>query len=278
MLGAITLEMALRAEVSLRQTIHTKVAGANLRCAWRARRHSIFHVNTQVSIATELASSIIPRCRTASITLRTHLPHTHIAIMAGAPIITFKAGRCTFNQRKVSAVPTPGYIYMYSEDDLLHFCWRPRTAPSTEPELDLIMFPQDGTFRPLIREESDDDMWSPTNGRIFELSFVSSSQRHFFWMQAKSQAADGDPSWFSHRDQRLGSIIDSLLQGEEVDVQDEIDALIRREDGRDDDDEEGDGMDVDQEPASAQRGSGGAGQGAAGGNTSRQGGASGGRA
>jgi hypothetical protein len=199
--------------------------------------------------------------------------------MATAPIITFKAGRCTFNQRKVSAVPTPGYIYMYSEDDLLHFCWRPRTAPSTEPELDLIMFPQDGTFRPLIREERDDDMWSPTNGRIFELSFVSSSQRHFFWMQAKSQAADGDPSWFSHRDQRLGSIVDSLLQGEEVDVQDEIDALLRRpDDDDDDDDEEGDGMDVDQEPASAKRGSGGASQGAAGGNTSRQGGASGGRA
>jgi hypothetical protein len=198
--------------------------------------------------------------------------------MATAPIITFKAGRCTFNQRKVSAIHTPGYIYMYSEDDLLHFCWRPRSAPSTEPELDLIMFPQDGTFRPLIREERDDDMWSPTNGRIFELSFVSSSQRHFFWMQAKSQAADGDPSWFSHRDQRLGSIVDSLLQGEEVDVQEEIDALRRRDDDDDDEDEEGDGMDVDQDSAPAQRGSGGASQGAAGGNTSREGGASGGRA
>ncbi|KAF1825900.1 uncharacterized protein K489DRAFT_376289 [Dissoconium aciculare CBS 342.82] len=197
--------------------------------------------------------------------------------MATAPIITFKAGRCTFNQRKVSAVPTPGYIYMYSEDDLLHFCWRPRSAPSTEPELDLIMFPQDGTFRPVVREERDEEMWSPTNGRIFELSFVSSSQRHFFWMQAKTQAEDGDPSWFSLRDQRLGQIVDSLLQGEEVDVQEEIEAL-RRHDSSPEDDGEGDddGMDVDQEPEPAKRGSGGAGSGAAG--NVRQGGASGGRA
>ena len=199
--------------------------------------------------------------------------------MAATPLITFKAGRCEVNGRKVTAVPTPGYLYLYSEDDLIHFCWRPRSAPSTEPEIDLLMIPSDGHFYPLLREEGAEDLHSPTNGRIFALKFSSSSQKHLFWMQSKSQHKNGSPSWFSQRDQRLGQIVDALLHGEDIDVDGEIEDL-RRNGGSDGDD---DAMDVD-EGGSGRRETGGAGQGATGGDTreegeaSREGGADGARA
>ena len=59
--------------------------------------------------------------------------------MAAAPLITFKAGRCEQVGRKVKPVATPGYVYLYlgEEDELLHFCWRPRNKPSTDPEVDV---------------------------------------------------------------------------------------------------------------------------------------------
>ena len=50
------------------------------------------------------------------------------------------------------------------------------------------------------------------------LKFSSSNERHFFWMQAKSQHKEGTASWFSQRDQHLGEIINQLLSGDEVDI------------------------------------------------------------
>jgi hypothetical protein len=205
-------------------------------------------------------------------------------IMADAPLITFKAGRCDFSGRKVTPQATPGYIYLYAEDELMHFCWRPRSAATTDPDLDLIMFPQDGHFYPLLKEQGVEDLHSPTNGRIFVLTFTSSSQKHYFWMQSKSQSKEGHDSWFSQRDQRLGQIIDALLQGEDVDVQGEIEDMARG--GGDDGgaDGEGDLMDLDGGPGLERRETGGAGQDATGGDpraegeSSREGGADGGRA
>ena len=162
--------------------------------------------------------------------------------MATAPLITFKAGQCEFSGRKVTPNETKGYIYLYSEDELLHFCWRPRSAPSTEPTVDLIMFPQDGHFYPLLKEQGTEELHSPTNGRIFVLKFNSSNQKHFFWMQSKARG--DDPSHFSERDQRLGQIIDSLLQGEDVDVAGEVEEL--RRDGHDSGPNgDADAMDID---------------------------------
>ena len=80
------------------------------------------------------------------------------------------------------------------------------------------MFPGDSTFTPYTGPTSSEETKSPTNGRIYMLKFSSSSQRHFFWLQAKSQHPNGDPSWFSARDKRLGEIINQVLGGEEVDV------------------------------------------------------------
>lgn len=94
----------------------------------------------------------------------------------------------------------------------------------SQPELELVMVPTDGTFVPYKDKEASSESYtkSPTNGRIFVLKFQSSTQRHLFWMQSKSQHPQGDPAWFSPRDLKLGEIVDQLLQGQEVNVREEV--------------------------------------------------------
>jgi len=206
--------------------------------------------------------------------------------MATSPLITFKAGQCTATGRSIKPQPTPGYLYIYNEDDFLHLCWRPRSVPSDQPEVDLLMIPGDGSFQPLVKNPGAESVESPTSGRIFVLKFESSSQRHYFWMQSKTQHREGKLNWFSQRDQKLGQIVDALLQGEEVNVEEEVrDMRGGGGDGGMDGDGDADAMEVDQEGAGLSRqGSGGAGQDATGGDTrdegeaSREGGADGGRA
>ncbi|KAF3480167.1 uncharacterized protein GIQ15_05514 [Arthroderma uncinatum] len=214
--------------------------------------------------------------------------------MSISPIITFKGGICdldtTVTPNAVKPQPTPGYIYLYSEDDLVHFCWRPRSAPIDEPELDLVMVPSDGTFTPYkpTSAQTPSNAERPTNGRIYVLKFASSSQRHLFWLQSRSQHEQGNPAWFSARDLKLGQIVNTLLQGEDIDVQDAIDSLPRDEggnDGGDDDETMEDVEGTDHNPERQRHGgSGGAGPGATGGDIreegqeSREGGADGGRA
>lgn len=204
--------------------------------------------------------------------------------MAANPLITFKAGRCAFSGKKVTPEPAPGYLYIYTDDDLPHFCWRPRHAPASEPALDLTMIPSDGHFEPWLREYGAEELHSPTNGRVYALRFESSSQKYFFYLQSRGQHAEGDPSWFSERDQRLGQVVNAILQGEEVDVEGEIAELRNHRDGGDG---RGDEMDLDEqepEPRSRHESTGGAGADATGGDprdegeASREGGADGGRA
>ena len=212
--------------------------------------------------------------------------------MSISPIITFKAGLCeldtTSSPSKVKPLPTPGYIYIYGDEDLLHFCWRPRSAPLDSPELDLIMFPTDGSFTPYepTSSQKPSNPKRPTNGRIYALKFSSSSQRHLFWLQSRSQQESGDPAWFSARDLKLGQIVNTLLQGENIDVQQAIASLPADQSGPDGDDDEtmedveGQNQDTDHQRS----GSGGAGPGATGGDVreegheAREGGADGGRA
>ncbi|KAI9738951.1 MAG: hypothetical protein M1818_005265 [Claussenomyces sp. TS43310] len=159
--------------------------------------------------------------------------------MSISPIITFKAGKCEVDTAskpyKVSAVADPGYIYLYSEDEMIHFCWRARNVPLDAPELDLMIL-GDARFEP-YEYKSSDQPTAKTNGRIFALKFSSSSQRYLFWLQSKSQARNGDPSWFSPRDLKIGQIVDTLLQGEDVNVSDEIAQIQGNERGDGDDDE-----------------------------------------
>ncbi|TAQ88333.1 hypothetical protein B7494_g3333 [Chlorociboria aeruginascens] len=205
--------------------------------------------------------------------------------MSNSPIITFKAGKCEIDTSsrpyKVTPVPTPGYIYLYAEDELVHFCWRERSKPMNHDDnLDLVMFPTDGHFEPYEYKTSNQPT-SKTNGRIFALKFSSSSQRYLFWLQSKPQARNGDASWFSPRDLKIGQIVDTLLQGEEVNVTDEI-SQVRGGGGDNDGDETME--DIEGHGDSAEGGSGGAGPGATGGDIreegegAREGGADGGRA
>ena len=141
------------------------------------------------------------------------------------------------------------------------------------------MFPTDGHFEP-YEYKSREEATSKTNGRIVALKFTSSSQRHLFWLQSKPQFSD--PSKFSDRDRKICSIVDNLLQGEEINIQQEI-AEARNSGGdADGDDAMEDVEDLgDSEPHG---GSGGAGAGATGGDIreegeeAREGGADGGRA
>jgi hypothetical protein len=173
-------------------------------------------------------------------------------------------------------------VHQLTSLEFVHFCWRPRDRPLDQSDLDLIMIPGDGSFQPYTGKDSVDDsenIKSPTDGRIFVLKFSSSSQRHLFWLQSKSQHPRG-ASWFSERDLKIGQVIDLLLTGEEIDVQAEL-AGISNSSGNDEDESM-----EDVEPSSRNRhgSTGGAGAGATGGDIrdegeeSREGGADGGRA
>ncbi|KAM0332263.1 hypothetical protein ACHAQA_002539 [Verticillium albo-atrum] len=190
--------------------------------------------------------------------------------MSILPLITFKAGMCDVeaeeNPRKVKPQSRPGYIYLYSDDDLIHFCWRERDRLMDDPELDLVMVPTDGQFVPHI---SNEHATSKTNGRIFVLKFASSSARHFFWLQSKSQSPSGDPSWFSPRDRKIGDIVHELLQGEDVDVERELAPVTSGHD--DDDDEDMEDADNDRSGRTARGGGGGAGADATGGDVREEG-------
>ncbi|KAF7546749.1 hypothetical protein G7046_g9212 [Stylonectria norvegica] len=209
--------------------------------------------------------------------------------MSIAPLITFKAGLCDLDTSskpyKVKPQPEKGYIYLYSEDGLVHFCWRKRSDPMTDPELDLMMIPSDGSFVPYEYNTSPQPT-SKTDGRIFALKFSSSSQRYLFWLQSKAQGRDGDPSYFSARDRKIGDIVHRLLQGDEFDVTRELSSVRNTDDRPDDEDDETmeDAEGSRDPPDHRGSGSGGAGADATGGDIreegegSREGGADGARA
>ena len=150
------------------------------------------------------------------------------------------------------------------------------------------MVPTDGTFTPYepTSAEQPTNPKRPTNGRIYVLKFTSSSQRHLFYLQSRSQHPNAEPAWFSARDLKLGQIVNTLLQGEEVDVEEAIASLPADQNGSGGDDDETmeDVEGTDHDPNHNRGGSGGAGPDATGGDIreegqeAREGGADGGRA
>lgn len=90
------------------------------------------------------------------------------------------------------------------------------------------MVPTDGRFLPYPDSplnEPNEQSERRTNGRIFVLSFQSSTQRHMFWLQSKSQHSKGNPSYFSPLDLKRGEIVNRLLQGDDFNVQEELDSV-----------------------------------------------------
>ncbi|KAI9800987.1 MAG: hypothetical protein M1825_003521 [Sarcosagium campestre] len=212
--------------------------------------------------------------------------------MSIQPILTFRAGICDIDHDKtppkVKPRAQPGYVYLYPEDDLMHFCWRPQSAFMDQAELDLVMVPGDASFKPYNQNKSQ-RVQDPKNGRIFALKFSSSSQRHLFWMQSRTTSQQESLNWFSPRDLKLGEVVNQLLQGEELDMTAAVEE-IRQAGGHSlNNDSDSDESMEDVEGAGRGRrhrpsGSGGAGPGATGGDIreegeeSREGGADGGRA
>lgn len=103
-----------------------------------------------------------------------------------------------------------------------------------QPQLDLTMVPGDGSFSP-FKFNSEGLPISPTNGRVFVLRFQSSTQRYLFWLQSKSQHLRGDPAWFGPRDLRLGLIVDRLLQGDTLNIAEELASISNYRGGNDGD-------------------------------------------
>lgn len=136
------------------------------------------------------------------------------------------------------------------------------------------MVPTDGYFVP-YESNLKATPGAKTNGRVFVLKFRSSSQRHMFWLQSKPQGRNGDPSWFSPRDLKIGQIVDALLQGDEVNVQQELGTVVNTDNderrGGDDNDESMEDVDGHGGQNDSQGGTGGAGAGATGGDVREEG-------
>jgi 26S proteasome regulatory subunit N13 len=106
----------------------------------------------------------------------------------------------------------------------------------SEPSLKLVMIAGDGQFMPYNHKKYDPTRKSYTNGRIFVLKFQSSTQRHLFWLQSKSQDPNGDPAYFSQRDLKIGWMVDRLLQGDDVNVEQEVAEIGNDQGGEEGDD------------------------------------------
>lgn len=140
--------------------------------------------------------------------------------MATSPLITFKAGTCVVDQSskpyKVVPSPTLGLLYLYAEENLIHFCWRERgKSVHDEENLDLVILPADCRFCPYENAPAH------VNGRIFVLKFSSSSQRYFFWLQSRPHDSK-QPGRFSERDLKIGRVVNRLLQGGDFDITAEL--------------------------------------------------------
>ncbi|TPX42463.1 hypothetical protein SeMB42_g05112 [Synchytrium endobioticum] len=103
------------------------------------------------------------------------------AQIAKKHLVEIKAGKCTREGNLVTPDPRKGLLYLDQVDDLLHLCWKDRTA-NTVVE-DLIIFPDEAELIQIAHA---------TSGRIYVLKFKSSSQRIFFWLQEPKDDKDAE--------------------------------------------------------------------------------------
>ncbi|RVD86949.1 uncharacterized protein DFL_005199 [Arthrobotrys flagrans] len=142
-------------------------------------------------------------------------------------LITAKAGRCTRdpenpNRYVPSNIPGEIRLELSRDEELLHFKWLPRRGHTVDgEEFDLIVFPGDASFVPYNA--------GPNDGRICVLKFQSSDQRHLFWWQTKNDESIS-ASEHTRKDRSVARKIDQLIQsggdldalaGELMDIDDE---------------------------------------------------------
>jgi hypothetical protein len=89
-------------------------------------------------------------------------------------LVEFRAGKLNLRDRMLHADKRKGLVFVkrYSDDGLMHFCWKDRTTGTVEE--DLYLFPDDAEFKRIPQ---------CTTGRAYVLKFKTSSRRLFFWMQ-----------------------------------------------------------------------------------------------
>ncbi|CAO3632186.1 unnamed protein product [Cunninghamella blakesleeana] len=98
-------------------------------------------------------------------------------------LVQFNAGRCIREGNLLKPDIRKGMIYMEKGDDqLLHFFWKERKTNSA-PEVDYIIFPDEAE---LVRVPEC------TTGRVIQLKFKSSNERHFYWMQKRDDSEDDE--------------------------------------------------------------------------------------
>ncbi|KAI7901249.1 proteasome complex subunit Rpn13 ubiquitin receptor-domain-containing protein [Cokeromyces recurvatus] len=98
-------------------------------------------------------------------------------------LVEFNAGKCIIEGRLIKPDTRKGMIYMeQGEDQLLHFYWKERQNESV-PEDDWIIFPDEAEFTKVTQ---------CTTGRVYLLRFKISNERHFYWMQNKSDEKDDE--------------------------------------------------------------------------------------
>ncbi|XP_038659448.1 proteasomal ubiquitin receptor ADRM1 isoform X1 [Scyliorhinus canicula] len=95
-------------------------------------------------------------------------------------LVEFRAGKMSLKGSTVTPDKRKGQVYIQQTDDsLIHFCWKDRTAGTVED--DLIIFPDDCEFKRVAQ---------CTTGRVFVLKFKAGSKRLFFWMQEPKSDKD----------------------------------------------------------------------------------------
>ena len=81
--------------------------------------------------------------------------------MFAGPIVSFKAGKCKFENQTVTAEPQKGEVVITKRDDVHHFVWRTRAAN-----------PQDVDDVVLIGQISWEKVPECKDGRVFALRCV----------------------------------------------------------------------------------------------------------
>ncbi|CAE6523974.1 unnamed protein product [Rhizoctonia solani] len=111
-------------------------------------------------------------------------------------LVSIKAGRAFRREGTnfIDSESTRGTLLLEAgEDDLLYLRWRTRDGDtSAREDLELVVFPPDATLKKISNDPSV---------RIYALSFQSSDQLHFFWLQ------DPDGSQDASNIERINTII-----------------------------------------------------------------------